>query len=131
MAIQLNWLFIALGGLFNMILGSLWYGPLFGKLWLRLRGKRAEEIQGGPVWMYLVILVASMVSALVLNVAVVGWGLTVWWQGALFGAILWVGIGAIGMMTTAFFEETRPGLWLLYSAYQIIIYAVEGAVFTL
>mgnify|MGYP001090013640 CR=1 FL=1 len=35
---RVNWIAVVLGGVFSMILGFLWYGPLFGKLWLRTIG---------------------------------------------------------------------------------------------
>ena len=35
---QVNWIAIVIVAVFNMILGTLWYGPLFGKLWMRIIG---------------------------------------------------------------------------------------------
>jgi hypothetical protein len=32
---QVNWIAVALGAVFNMVIGSVWYGPLFGNLWLK------------------------------------------------------------------------------------------------
>lgn len=128
---ELNWLFNGLGVVFNMILGTLWYGPFFGKIWLNLMGKTREEIQGGAAWMYLVPLAGSFFSLFMLNLVVDGWGLTLWWQGALFGGVLWLAMGGVALMTTSFYESTKPGLWLLFSAYQVIVHAVLGAVFTL
>ena len=36
---QINFLAVLVGGVINMAVGFVWYGPLFGKLWLRLIGK--------------------------------------------------------------------------------------------
>lgn len=33
----------------NMILGSLWYGPLFGKMWMRMSGMSKEKIKSMPM----------------------------------------------------------------------------------
>jgi hypothetical protein len=41
---QVNWVAVVLGAVFSMLLGFLWYGPLFGKLWLRSIGKKQEEL---------------------------------------------------------------------------------------
>ncbi len=30
-----NWLAVLLGTVLSMALGALWYGPLFGQLWLK------------------------------------------------------------------------------------------------
>ena len=56
---QINWIAVVIGSVFNMILGALWYGPLFGKLWLRLIDKKREEMQGSPA-MYILSFIAGL-----------------------------------------------------------------------
>ncbi len=34
--IEINYLLVLALGIFSMVLGALWYGPLFGKVWCRL-----------------------------------------------------------------------------------------------
>ena len=45
---SVNWLAVIVGTVVSMALGTLWYGPLFGKTWLRLIGKSPEEIESEP-----------------------------------------------------------------------------------
>jgi len=127
---QVNWIAVALGAVFNMALGSLWYGPLFGKLWLSLIGKKQEEIESSPA-MYLVPLVLSFISALVLAIFIEALGVTTAGIGILVGAILWIGIGGASGLTTAFFEDKKKGVWLLFAVYQLIVYLVQGLVFAI
>ena len=44
---DVNYLAVLAAGIFPMIVGALWYGPLFGKRWLALMETTAEEIQEG------------------------------------------------------------------------------------
>ncbi len=32
-------------GLVSMVVGSIWYGPIFGKLWMRLNGVTQAECE--------------------------------------------------------------------------------------
>ena len=45
----LNWLAVLVAAIVNMVVGFLWYGPLFSGLFLRLIGKRKEEIEASPL----------------------------------------------------------------------------------
>lgn len=48
MDIAINYWAVLVCGVASMVLGALWYGPLFGKLWMREMGwggKSPEEIQ--------------------------------------------------------------------------------------
>ena len=128
--VQINWIAVALGAVFNMALGTLWYGPLFGKAWVALMGKKEDEIQSSPA-MYLVPLVMAFISALVLAFLIEALGITVWWQGIGLGAILWTGIGATAGLTTSFFEDKKKGVWLLFALYQFVVFVVQGLVFAI
>ena len=42
---EVNLLAVLVAGIVPMVVGALWYGPLFGKRWLQLMETTAEEIQ--------------------------------------------------------------------------------------
>ncbi len=126
--LQTNWLAVVLGAVFNMALGFFWYGPFFGKLWLKITGKNAAEIESRSTT-YIIPFIASLISAYVLAVLIEGLAITIWWQGLVIGAVFWVGIGATATLTTGTFEDTPRVAWLLFTLYQIIVAAAEGLVF--
>jgi hypothetical protein len=128
--IEVNWIAVVVGAVFNMALGALWYGPLFGKLWLKVIGKKKDEIQSSAT-MYILPLLAGLAAAYVLAVAIGGLGITVWWQGILIGIILWLGLGASATLTTGTFEGSPRGAWLLFTLYQLVVYGVQGLLFAL
>lgn len=127
---QVNWIAVVVGGIFNMVFGSLWYGPLFGKLWLKVIGKSSDEIESSAT-MYILPFLAGLVAAYVLAVVIAGFGITLWWQGVLIGVVLWIGIGSTATLTTGTFEDSPRGAWLLFGFYQLIVYGAQGLMFVL
>jgi len=111
-----------------MLLGFLWYGPLFGKLWLRSIGKKQEELSSNA-GMYVFAFLAALVSAYVLAVLVTALGATVWWQGAFLGAVVSVGIGSMAALVNGIFHRMSGVAWLLFALYQLVLNTAEGLVF--
>jgi hypothetical protein len=123
-----NWLGVVVGMVVSMILGMLWYGPLFGKTWLAMIGKRAEEIESDPVD-YLKTAIAALVSMISLNLAVNAFGAGSLVEGAIQGALVFIGFGATATFVYTTFEGPPQKVWLLYSAYQVLVFIIMGAVF--
>ncbi len=65
---QVNWLAVIVAALVPMVVGFLWYGPLFGRRWLALMEMTAEEIQEGfsPLRVYGTSLLLSFATAYIL-----------------------------------------------------------------
>ncbi|MYI84759.1 MAG: DUF1761 domain-containing protein, partial [Rhodothermaceae bacterium] len=40
-----NWIAFVIAIFLPMIIGSLWYGPLFGKMWMRMMNLTEEKIK--------------------------------------------------------------------------------------
>ena len=65
---DVNLLAVLVAGIVPMIVGSLWYGPLFGKRWMALMETTPEEIQEGfnPLRTYGISFLLSLVTAFIL-----------------------------------------------------------------
>ncbi len=48
MELAVNWLSVVGAGLAAMVIGSLWYGPLFGGAWMRSLGMDPEVMKNAP-----------------------------------------------------------------------------------
>ncbi len=48
---ELNFLAIAGAALIPLIIGSIYYGPLFGKSWMNVNGFKEEDLEGGNMAM--------------------------------------------------------------------------------
>jgi hypothetical protein len=81
----------------SMIVGSIWYGPLFGKLFMKEKGmdqwskEKQAEMKKNMGLSYLAQFIASLVMFYVLAGVVVGFGKTSLLGGMLTGFILWIG----------------------------------------
>lgn len=124
----INWLAVVVGTMVSMALGALWYGPLFGNLWLRLIEKRAEEIEADPMD-YLKTAVAALVAMIFLNLVVISFGATSMVDGITAGALTFIGFGGTLTFVYTTFEGPKESVWLLYSAYQLVVFAIMGGVF--
>ena len=65
---DVNLLAVLVAGIVPMIVGMLWYGPLFGKRWMALMETTPEEIQEGfnPLRTYGISFLLSLVTAFIL-----------------------------------------------------------------
>ena len=127
---SVNYIAVLLGAVLNMVLGTLWYGPLFGNLWLKLIGKKKEDIQGAA-WLYIASFVAAFVAALALSLVIQAFGSTGFFEGLLIGVVVWLGFVSTVTLTFSIFEGPPLSVWLLFIAYQLVIFAVEGGVFAI
>ena len=120
----------------NMVLGSLWYGPLFGKPWMRLMGLKAADVkkmkseQGkaagrkAMIGMIVVSVIWALVLAWILELA----GAPDAKAGALWGALLWLGLVATNSFNSVLFENKPFKLWLLNNGYNLLSLVIAGAI---
>ena len=127
---SVNWLAVVVGMVVSMAMGALWYGPLFGNLWLRLIGKTEDEIEPNP-FDYMKTAIASFVAMLFLNFFVIAFGGGGFFNGAVLGALAFLGFGATMTYVYTIFEGPPEKVWLLYSAYQIVVFILMGGVFAI
>jgi epoxyqueuosine reductase len=60
----INWLAVAVSAIANLVVGGLWYGPLFGRPWMKELGLTMEDVESGPVSPgYLIAFVNSILMA--------------------------------------------------------------------
>lgn len=103
------WPNILLAGLAGFAIGALWYGPLFGKKWMRLSGITKEQVEkakksGRMPFLFLSALFLAILMAWVLSIFIEGMAL----QAALgAAALLWLGL-VVPATLGALLWEGRP-----------------------
>lgn len=68
--LEINFIAVAISGVVAVILGALWYGPLFGKPWMEMVGLTKESMKSmsmSPVVAMLGGLVGALATAFVLS----------------------------------------------------------------
>lgn len=127
---SVNWLAVAFGTVLSMALGALWYGPLFGNLWLKLIEKSMDELEANPM-NYVKSALAAFISMLVLNLVVVSFGAQTLVDGLMAGAVAFIGLGATATFVYTTFEGPKESVWLLYALYQLLVFIIMGGVFAM
>jgi len=127
----LNWLTILVAAVSAFMLGGLWYGPLFGKLWMRAVGMTADEIQRDfrPARMYgatfLLGFLASYAFGLYLGPD----------PGRAFsvvaGAVAGTCLVATALATNYLFERKPVALILINGGYHVVRFTLIGLTFGL
>lgn len=122
-----SWLGVLVAGVVFFIVGGLWFGLLFGKLWLRLSGRSVDDPPPSNLALMFVLTgVLGLVAALGLA-AVSG-------ADASAGAGLVLGIGAAALVVAPvvailhIYDRKPAGLLALNIGYILVGFAAMGAI---
>jgi len=129
-----NILAVLASGLASLILGFLWYGPLFGKAWAGYTGWTNEKVKTIPgsrmAMTYLLAFLAALISAFVLAILSAALGASGAADGLVLGLLAGIGITAMGFGTTFLFEHKPLGLWLIVAGYETAYLVIAGIIVT-
>jgi len=125
---------ILVSGVISMVIGFIWYGPLFSKPWSAYTGWTNEKIRslsgGSMALTYILTFLAAVVQAFVLAVVARSLGATAWSDGLILGLLAGVGFTALGFATSFLFEHKPFGFWLIVSGYEVVYLAAAAVVVT-
>jgi len=124
---------IIVGGVLSMVVGYIWYGPLFGKKWMEIIGASAEdeakrkEMQKAAGPLYVVQLILTLFQLWILA-QVIG----VWTSVSGLEVALWVWAGFVMPViagTAMWNNDSRSVAWarfLIQGGYQLIMFVIFG-----
>lgn len=124
---DVNYLAVLAATVWMMVLGFLWYGPLFGKAWLQAIGKSREEL-GGAAGPTILSIIGALVEALVLAWLIGSAPSPDLVVGAAYGLAIAIAFVTTNIATTAAFESRNSTLTTLSITYQIVGLTVMGAI---
>ena len=126
---DLNWLAVLAAVIANMVIGGIWYGPLFGKPWMKELGLTMEDIQSGDmVKPYAVAVLNSFLMAFVLANVIAWTGAGGVVSGLLLGLVMWLGFTAFTFGANHAFEGRSLALWAINSGTYLAGLLVMGAI---
>ncbi len=127
---QINVWAVIVAALASFVVGWLWYGPLFGKLWMKLHGFTPEMLQdkkGLP--MPLIMSVNYVATALAAFSIAMFIGADSDMQFGIFAGIMialfWIGTSRLN---DVLYERQPFKLYLINLGYNLVIYTIMGAV---
>jgi hypothetical protein len=124
---NINWLAVLVAALSTFILGGLWYGPLFGRAWMRASGMTEDRVNAGNKGLifglsfFLQFLAALVLDMFIGAEANLAFGTA---AGAAVG-IFWV---ATAFAVVYLFEQRSVAHWAVNAFYHIVSYTIMGAI---
>lgn len=128
MFVELNWLAIIACTVFSMVLGFIWYGPLFSKTWMKLVGIKKEDVNTKDAMKgNLISLIGSFFASTALAVIVkwMGYGLD---KGLLAGAVFSFAFIVTTNFSNDAYEKRPMSLTLINAGYRFVYFVVIGAI---
>lgn len=123
----MNYLAILVAGVVNMVIGFLWYGPLFGKKWSALTGVTEEQMKSiNPGPLYAQSFVATLVAYYVLARFIAQ--TTTLTEGIEVACLVWLGFVTTVQFTASLFSTRPQTLYFLDTGYQFVTFLAAGAI---
>jgi Protein of unknown function (DUF1761) len=135
--VPVNYWAVLVCGIVAMIIGYLWYGPLFGKQWVASMGWSQERMQEamknasslGYLWMFVGALVMAFVLAHAVIFADTYLASTGAVAGAMVGLVCWVGFVAPSSVGGVLWEQKPWKWWFILNGYYLVTLVVMGIIF--
>jgi len=123
----INWLAVAAAAVSSFVIGGLWYGPLFGKAWMRASGITEEQARAANQGLiFSVSFVLQVIAAAVLAMFI-GPDATLGFAVAAAGSVgvFWVA-PAFGVVYL--FEQRSFAHWAVNAGYHVVAFLAMGLI---
>jgi hypothetical protein len=133
----MNWIQILIAAIVSMIIGALWHGPIFGKMWMRLHGftkKDIEKAKKDPKiakqmrTSYILTFLGQILTAAVFSFLLDQIGVTSSLHGAFVGFLFWLGFIVTTVIGGVLWEKQSWSQYLFSIAYFLVQFIVMGAI---
>ncbi len=136
---DINWLAIVAASILPLATGFLWYGPLFGKAWMRESGMTEEKAKSmNPAKTYgLAVIMAFLIAFSIWPMVFMGGGpgmphgvepFLTFKHGAFHGAMLGLFVAMPVLATNALFEQKSFKYLAINAGYWVVTMALMGGI---
>lgn len=126
--IQVNYVAVVLSAIFAMVVGYIWYGPLFGQTWMKLVGISKESLKKKKMLTpYGVMFAGALVEAYILSIFIHYSGAYTIINGAKTGLWAWLGFVAPVMLGNYMFSKKPLKLFKIDAGYGLVSLLLMGA----
>ena len=134
-SIEVNWFPVIVASVVSFIIGWLWYGPLFGKTWMKLNKIDMKNIDAnkkkGMGKMMILSFIGTLITASVLYILIGNTGVSGIGEGIMLSFWLWLGFLASTTLLGSVLWDNKPwGLFVLNGAYWFVNLIVISLVLT-
>ena len=119
----------------SMMIGFAWYGPLFGKKWMKAVGITKEDLEKerkkGMAKQYLTNFVSAFITAYALAIVINSIGVTSLLGGAFIGFWMWLGFVVTVTFQTVIWEKRSKESFKINTGFNLVAFIVMGALLAL
>lgn len=134
--IPINYLAVLVATVVGMAIGFLWYGPLFGKKWMKLMGISREKMETmkkkGMGKTIALNALATLIMSFVLDHSLIFassyLGVNGWMAGVQAGFWNWLGFIAPVTLSAVLWEGRSWKLWILNNGHYLVALVAMGVV---
>ena len=130
---DVNYLAVLVAAIAQMIIGAVWYGPLFGKQWMSYSKikpdkKTMQKMKEKAKHSYAVMFIGSIITAMVFSYIIDYANATTAIDGMIGGFWVWLGFVVPLLSGSVLWEGKPKGLYFRNVAYYLVSLAVMGAI---
>jgi hypothetical protein len=128
--VSINYLAVLVCGAVSLVIGFLWYGPLFGKAWMKEVGKTEEELREGfnPGKTYTLAYISAFIAALALAYLLDLTGAQTIIQSLRISIAAWLGFVAALFYLNSLFEDKTVKHVAIHTGYYLVNLVVFGII---
>lgn len=120
---------VVVAGVSAMVTGSIWYGPLFGKDWMKLSGLKKDDVKKSEMpKLYGIMFLGSLVEAYILSMFIHYGGAYTLLNGIKTGVWAWLGFVGTVMLGNYLFARKPLKLYFIDAGYALVNLVVMGAI---
>ena len=129
-AVDINYLAVLVCGVVSQVVGFLWYGPLFGKAWMKEVGKTEEELRENfnPGKTYTLAFILAVISALALAYLLSLTGAESIMDALRISLTVWLGFTAAIFYLNSLFESKTVKYVAINTGYHLVALVVYGII---
>jgi len=127
-----NWVAVIVTAVVGFVVGMIWWGPLFGKQWMKLAGKTEQDKkkmkERGMAGTMVTAFIANIVMAFVLSVLLLSTGAVSVSDGIIVAFLVWLGFVATISIGMVLWDGKPMGLFWLSSVGWLVIIEIMSVV---
>jgi len=130
---DINYLAVLVAAISQMIIGAIWYGPLFGKEWINYMGfkkdkKSMQKMKEGAKKSYIWMFIGSVITAMVFSYIIDYADATTAIDGMIGGFWIWIGFVVPLLAGMVLWEGKSKGLYYINVGYYLVSLMIMGAI---
>ena len=128
----MNYLAVAVCALSSLVLGFIWYGPGFGKAWMKLVGLKPEDIDPKDAMKgYIFSLIFSFITSLVLAVLINLMNISTAISGLCLGLAIVIAFVALTIFNNDMYEQRPMKLSFINAGYRVVYLVIIGIILSI